>query len=519
MLAGMYAEMFYIRPYPLDQTAWLPALSNAIEPIFSIIGIEVPSIEQQFVEEDGVVIRFSGRFELRPTPGILLAPLRLLMLSMRYDPIRWQADPLLTEAQSRARALEARNLSDLSWEGLLTIVREAQALVLPLAGEIRRRYLPRAVLAAGLLQVILRLLGREDESGPLFSGIESTTLEANRALEGLAAQVRSNPVLADIFARYEADELGTALEVQPAARSFLAELSSFMDIYGHREIVLSTVLQPTWKDAPDLVLGIIKGLARTEPRRETGKSAWEAARDRLLKHPLLRFSPLRSSVLGLLTEARCLLQIRESTHYNATRILPILRRTLLEMGRRLTGMGVLDIPTDVFHLKFDELESMRVTMPPSPQVAADLRAKVLRRKERRAALEGTPLIDPRLYRQPDTGDSSLLRGTAGSPGVAEGPVRIIRNASEFGNLRSGEVLVAPYTNPAWTLLFQQAAAVVVDGGAAGSHAAIVAREYGLPAVMGTVTGTQKLHDGEWVRVDGYHGTVQLIRSRDPGLES
>ena len=137
-----------------------------------------------------------------------------------------------------------------------------------------------------------------------------------------------------------------------------------------------------------------------------------------------------------------------------------------------------------------------------------------RRKKRRAELKGTPLVDPRLFHQEEIEGDVLLSGTPGSPGVAEGPVRIIRDGSEFGKLRSGEVLVAPYTNPAWTPLFQRAAAVVVDSGGAASHAAIVAREYRIPAVMGTPEATQKLTDGQRVRVDGNHGRVTLLIEDD-----
>ena len=84
---------------------------------------------------------------------------------------------------------------------------------------------------------------------------------------------------------------------------------------------------------------------------------------------------------------------------------------------------------------------------------------------------------------------------------------MIRGPAEFGQLRSGEILVCPYTNPAWTPLFQRAAAVVVDAGGLGSHAAIVAREYGIPAVMGTGSGTSVLADGQCVFVDGNLGVV------------
>ena len=85
---------------------------------------------------------------------------------------------------------------------------------------------------------------------------------------------------------------------------------------------------------------------------------------------------------------------------------------------------------------------------------------------------------------------------------------MVRDAAEFGRVRSGDVLVCPYTNPAWTPLFQRVRAVVVDTGGIGSHAAIVAREYGIPAVMGSVTGTSVLTDGQVVTVDGDTGRVR-----------
>jgi pyruvate,water dikinase len=89
----------------------------------------------------------------------------------------------------------------------------------------------------------------------------------------------------------------------------------------------------------------------------------------------------------------------------------------------------------------------------------------------------------------------------------------VHDVSEFGKLRAGDVLVAPVTNPAWTPLFQRAIAVVVDTGGAASHAAIVAREYGIPAVMGTMNGTKELEDGQWIQVDGSRGLV--LKTEEP----
>jgi phosphohistidine swiveling domain-containing protein len=518
--AGILTELLPDRPYPLEVTTWGPQLlvSAVLAPMFRILGVIV-RLDRSIVEEDGVVVRFTDQFPFRPTPRILLAPLRLLRLARRYDPARLRSDPLLLEVQTRVRALEARDLQALSWPGLLDTVHKALAIP-HLVGQLRMRYLLPRMPAVGGLRLMLTLLRAGDRFGTLlFTGVESRTVEANRALEALATRIRSDPELADTFARHEAGELMPVLEAQLAGRAFLAELRTFLDEYGHREAGATLqISQSTWKDAPEVVLRILKGLAAAPPRIEVERRAWEAARDELLSNPLLRISPIRSAFLRLLAEARWFPQIREDTRFYATLILPVLRRTLLEFGQRLASVGVLDVPEDVFHLKLDELEQIDGAWPPPPQLAGELQALVVRRKAKRAELEGTPLVDPRFLRQVEVEGDVLLRGISGSPGVAEGPVRIVHDSSEFGNLRSGEVLVAPYTNPAWTPLFQWIVAVVVDSGGAGSHAAIVAREYGIPAVMATIDGTHKLSDGQQVRIDGDQGLVSCVAPRTTRYE-
>src|SRR5690606_23158352 len=129
---------------------------------------------------------------------------------------------------------------------------------------------------------------------------------------------------------------------------------------------------------------------------QTGEPAWQAARDEVLKHPLLRFSPLRSAFLGLLNEARTVLQIREDTHFYATLAMPLFRRALLEMGRRLVSTRLLDTPEDIFHLTLNELERIDGKFPLREDLSAELRASVIRRQKMRARLEDRPLVDPRL---------------------------------------------------------------------------------------------------------------------------
>ncbi len=507
-LAALTAEIVPVRPYPLDATSWFPALlTEALAFASHLTGVVPPSVETLFVVDDDIVVRFRGGVPLRPTPALLLAPWRLLMAGRRLPTADWRQDPDLQWARARIRTLERRDPSALSWRELLDTAREALALLRPLAREPRLRHLPAGISGLVRLRLLLALAGGGRRLGDLLSGVETMTAETNRRLEALAARIRSDPELAALFSAHEASELWSVLERRPSGRAFLGEFQTFLDEYGHREAAVSLVSMPTWRDAPETVLGLLQGLAGAVPAAGEGPPAWELARDQLLFHPLLGKPPLRGAFLASLERARRLVQVREDTHFFATMPMPVLRRTFLELGRRLVAAGALDAPEEVFHLARSDLEGVEGAWPPPASLVSHLRSLARRRRERRAALEGVPLVDPRPFRRPGEGADVLLRGTPGSPGLAEGPVRVVRDPSQWGRLRDGEVLVAPYTNPSWTPLFRRAAAVVADTGSVGSHAAIVAREYGIPAVMATVEGTRRLVDGERVRVDGTRGLV------------
>jgi pyruvate,water dikinase len=210
-----------------------------------------------------------------------------------------------------------------------------------------------------------------------------------------------------------------------------------------------------------------------------------------------------------------LFQIREDTHFYATMVQPGIRHIAFELGKRLVDVNALDTVEEVFHLELDELRDFGEKWPPAGQTGERIRSLVARRKAKRNSLANKPMIDPRfLAVEPHAGEGILLSGTSGSPGIARGPVRVVHDVSEFGRLRPGDVLVAPVTNPAWTPLFHRAVAVVVDTGGSASHAAIVAREYGIPAVMGTMNGTKELMDGQWIEVNGSRGLVLKAEAQE-----
>ena len=174
-----------------------------------------------------------------------------------------------------------------------------------------------------------------------------------------------------------------------------------------------------------------------------------------------------------------------------------MRRLALEAGRRMATAGLLAEPGEVALLGFDELLGWLRGEPVDVAEIVERR----RRARPRALAAWQPERDPV---KPGSG----MTGVAASPGVTSGPVRVIAGPAEFKRLRPGDVLVCQATDPAWTPLFASASAVVAETGGLLSHAAIVAREYGIPAVLGVLEATTRLHDGQVVTVDGGAGRVR-----------
>lgn len=493
-LGSVLLDYLPVRPYPIDMSTWVPyGPAGLMAGVIGKFGLR--DAFEGFLPEDeyGVVDRFVP-LTPRPTAGVLLAPWRIATLARRHDLRRWTDDPRFADFLNRVRDLEAQDRTTMSWPQLKTMPRQALDLIKPI-GDLRIDFLPGTVLALLRLVITLRVLGRSDMLFDLVVG-PTRTSDGNHALEALASLARENERLREAINSLDVKELAAFPEFQAQFNAYLAE-------YGHRETVTPVlVTPPTQREAPETVLALIKVLAAQPPRPPEDS---DRALSELLKHPLLRGPRRRARVERWVQAARDGMAFREDSHFYFLMPLPILRQSLLEMGRRLYDAGVLDEPDDVFHLRLEELEA--IDDPITLAKPESLRAKVRVRAARRAELEGVRLIDPAAVFPPQDRGDAIVTGSPASSGVATGPVTVIREPAEFDRLTTGDVLVCQYTNPAWTTLFQRAAAVVVDSGGAASHAAIVAREYGIPAVMGTGTGTSTLTDGQLVTVDGTTGRV------------
>ena len=200
---------------------------------------------------------------------------------------------------------------------------------------------------------------------------------------------------------------------------------------------------------------------------------------------------------------------------------PLLRRMACELGGRLVEAAALEHPEDVFWLTEQEAEQTAAALD-SGQLPAPMKAAVLeRRSVWKAEQQLTPpMILPvgskymgmdveKLTKGAASGDEHVLNGFGSSQGVVTAPARVLLGPQDFDQMRAGDVLVAPITTPAWTPLFALASAIVTDIGGPLSHSSIVAREYGIPAVLGTGVATRRIRSGQTISVDGGAGTVTL----------
>ena len=509
MLAQTLGEVIPMRPYPFDMSSSATmVLGGMINIMQGLFGLNMPPLASVLVEKEGVMT------EIMPQPITLskhtpLAILRALRQARRVTVADWQSDPTFAALLARAQMLESQNWANLSWAELIGVLQQAGEIgdaVLTL----RKRYFPAMMLGRARMEMLLRLAGQSQHSEALTQGILTQTEQTNRALQALADDIRADAALQALFANHTPTALLQQLPL--AAPAFFAKFNQFLLRYGYRETSVALASQPTWKDQPEAPLGLLKVIAAA-PASPPAHADWQAVRDAILAKSWLGKPIARNLFKRTLDTGRVFILFREDTHFYVVLAYPALRRGALALGQRLAAAGAVNEAEDVFHLRLDELAALDEHQLSDPVITQAIKAKVQTRKAKRAALANTPLIDPRAFAHTDTNEKAadttgaILRGTAGSAGITEGPVCIINGPAEFGKLKPGDVLVAPNTNPAWTPLFLNAAAVVVNAGSAMSHAAIVAREYGLPAVMGAYNATQILRDGQRVRVDGGRGLV------------
>lgn len=367
---------------------------------------------------------------------------------------------------------------------------------------------------------------RADAETLLGSGSEGVlSAEMGRGIWALAVEANRNARVRGMLLAQAPERALAELKLTTDAQDFLRALDGFLAKNGHRAIKEFELRSPRWEENPAVVLGMVRNylLIETEPSIHEKKAA--EAREELIDDlraglqtlPLERAFGLRLRLILFFAErVRYFLKLRENSRFYYIMGFGVVRKKVLRIESDLLRQGRLKCKDDIFFLQANELAGLQAGNLQWLDVEDRIRER--RIEHIRLSKMGPPktigIEMPEKY-APATqheGDT-LLQGQPASPGAYEGSARVILDPSIDVELKPGEVLVAPYTDPAWTPLFLTAGAAVVEVGSYLSHAGTVAREFGMPCVVDVREATQTIRSGDRIAVDGNLGSVRILAQK------
>ncbi len=383
------------------------------------------------------------------------------------------------------------------------------------------RILP--VAAAGFIALWLarRLLGANAHPGELQTVLRgvphNVTTEMDLDLWNLATRLRSDADCVKAFSGHDVEALTQKFADGTLPTAAERELRTFLGRYGHRAVAEIDLGMPRWSDDPRHLLGVIANYLRMSPA-ETAKAspdelfaAGAAEAEAMIETLANRVGRLRGRVVrALLDRTRQLAGIRELPKYYFVRIIAAVRAELGTVGAELHRLGRIAELDDVYFLDYAQARA-GLNGADFHDVVASARerydAELRRRHVPRVVLsDGTEPEAIASTSAVDSATNGALTGTPASAGTATGTARVILDPVG-AQLEPGEILVCPSTDPGWTPLFLTAGGLVMEMGGANSHGAVVAREYGIPAVVGVANAVATIQTGTEITVNGTAGTV------------
>ncbi len=301
-------------------------------------------------------------------------------------------------------------------------------------------------------------------------------------------------------------------------REFLAEWKKFMLLHGHHCRGELELYNKRWSETPDYILQFVRShitqIEKIDPVQKFNKTSKQRKQLEQQCRRQLR-NPIKLKIFNhLLSRVQNGSVFRENIKSEIIKLLAALRKLLLELGKRLCDANVLRKDDDIFFLKIEEIAPVVNGKADFDinQVIEDRQAEY--DKNCSVIPPGAVIgkFDPDNYIPEEIDeDAEILNGFGVSPGKATGKARVILRADTEEQLLAGEILVAPFTDPGWTPYFVPAAAIVMDEGGVISHGSIVAREYGIPAVVNVGDGTKIIKTGQMIEVDGDNGVVKILK--------
>ncbi|HYY54286.1 MAG TPA: PEP/pyruvate-binding domain-containing protein [Candidatus Dormibacteraeota bacterium] len=386
--------------------------------------------------------------------------------------------------------------------------------------DLPRRLFPKLVglVAAGALayNLSVRLLrGRAttDELRTILRALpHNPTTEMDLALWALARDAREDRRSAAAVRDESPEALAERYRAVTLPPWLQQHLVRFLERYGHRAIGEIDLGVPRWSEDPAHLLGAISNYLRLSDEAQSpdaqfarGARDAEAMVDTLLARV---HGPRRLVARALLRRMRSLFGLREQPKFQIIRLFAIGRALLAPVGEELAQGGRIAAPDDIWFLTLPEIrrglagEDQRATVE---QRRGEYRRELARRRIPRLLLSDGTDVEAL---GAGAAAAGALVGTAAAPGIASGSARVI-HSPQGARIDPGEILVAPSTDPGWTPLFLTAGGLVMEMGGMMSHGAVVAREYGIPAVVGVAAATERIATGRRITVDGSAGTVSL----------
>ena len=402
-------------------------------------------------------------------------------------------------------------------KGLLELAAELDRLMI---GHFRLVRYGIPVHNIGMNLIAQYLLGRfiGEEAAEIYpvliSGLQHKTSEMNDRILKMAKIAHSSTAAKTLILETPSNQILPRLEENNDGQldKFKHEFSLFLRDFGVRGFTREPYY-PRWNEAPEYVFAILKSLIQDEiPIKKEQKLEQKAQSTRIerriKKRPLgwLEWQ-LLSTILGF---ARKYIVFRENQRFNLDKWITMNRRIYLDIGRILQKQMVLEEPSDVFFLRKREVRSLI-----NEKCISENRTRILRevsnRKEEFLKYEN---VTPAKFLQgceeldeQEKNEGLILHGIPASRGKLAGTIRVLNRVEDIGDVKSGEILVVPRTDPGWTPVFSKIGGLITETGGILSHGAVVSREYGIPAVTNIQNACQLLRNGQKVTIDGSKGII------------
>jgi pyruvate,water dikinase len=470
---------------------------------------------------------YNGSVRFGPMMKIILDTPGIMRRMFTGAVERWTEEgrPRYVETVSKWQSKEWVEISSTE---LIEVINDLAEAAIDAYGSLVSGVIPAAWITEALFTLAYKLVKRRDDpAAPTYlMGFDSLPIRAEKSLYDISEWVVERGSLLEYLKKTPASELALQLENDlPPEEVNETEwyewqrlFTAYLGEYGHTIYNLDFA-NPVPADDPAPLLETLKMFlngqganpyARQEAAQERREQATRSMKKRLKGMRLKLFQ-------SNLDRAQRFAPLREDGLADVGLSYPLLRQMLFELGRRFTDAGMIEQPDDIFWLEQEEVESAAAKLDRGDPLSSRINIIPQRKGVWQAANRAAPPVMLPYLRvmKLKSGKARLdkdgtLKGVSASPGTVTAPARVMHGPEDFSKMRTGDVLVASITTPAWTPLFARAAAVVTDVGGPLSHGSIVAREYGIPAVLGTGSATKQIRDGQNITVDGDLGRVTLI---------